>query len=512
MGNRNSKITPTDFGNAAVSTFTFGLVNLERKNPSSCNYNMNNSEKKCYLDRYPDLQTAFGSNNLGAAQTHWRNYGCRENRNNQCPPPQSTAGAYTFQGCFNDKGSRAIPIKKDNVKKVEECRNYAQQSNKNVFGVQYFGECWVGDSIEDAKKYGLNTNKDKCGNMGKSWTNQVYAKDSPIPQPPPPEPVLTTKQFAVKEGFDNNNADVLNNGFNNLYNQIFCDLYYKEDDFHVCNNCQLTGAQKVWKTTSESSTNNCRKSCKDDKRCTSYNYNQSLGQNNCTQYLDFPTEIKENVNSNNAGYKLNYTYNYNKLSPAQQKNATNKCANQIINNFSHPNTDYSSCLSGVSGKENISTINFKSAECVYELLKKQGLDKTKNIDNYELDPTIKSKGDPIIDNYGENYNQFITKQVQNANVNNALMPDDYKSIDYNQKVEDQNNTLENNFSATIGDLENEQNNRTDLILAGINDTMPNATEGFSNIEENYNKSNSTKFFMFMIFIIFLFLLFIYFRK
>merc|ERR1719420_2516862 len=39
---------------------------------------------QCYLDRYPDLQKAFGKNNVEDARKHWYNHGKKENRMCTC--------------------------------------------------------------------------------------------------------------------------------------------------------------------------------------------------------------------------------------------------------------------------------------------------------------------------------------------------------------------------------------------------------------------------------------------
>ena len=448
------------------------------------------------------MQTAYGSNNLAGAQQHWQQHGCHENRSNQCPAPQSMSGAFTFQGCFKDQGSRAIPIQKQNVQNVDQCRQIADRFNKNVFGVQYYGQCFIGDNIEDAKKYGMLTNKDQCGNMGKSWTNQVYAKDDPIPQPPPPIPELSKSNFA--EHFNNTESDdMLDKGFNNLYNQIYCDLWPKNDGFHTCNDCTLTGAKKIWKTTTENSPNSCKNNCKNDPRCTSYNFDRKIHKNNCNQYLDFPTEIQENVKDKNAGFKLNYRFDYNNLSTNQKKNVKEKCTTQLLNNYAKgEGINYSPCVK--FSENNSSTLLNLDPKCTYELLEKKGMHKIKNIDNYESDSYIKPHRDPEIDNYEKMYKKYNAIQEENSQVNNELSKDDHTYVEYNDTVDEKNNELAQVYSDTISNLTAKQTDRTNLLLGVINNS---STEHFSN-----NNENSSKFFIFMLFIIFLIILFIYFRK
>jgi hypothetical protein len=87
---------------------------------------------------------------------------------------------YVKKGCFTDKDPRAVPnFKGQVVNNVQECANIAKEDNKNVFALQYGGECWTGDSINDATRYGqLLYNKcimDKT-ELGGASANIVYEK------------------------------------------------------------------------------------------------------------------------------------------------------------------------------------------------------------------------------------------------------------------------------------------------------------------------------------------------
>ena len=50
---------------------------------------MSDVEAKCYLDRYPDLSRAFGSD-LNQAKGHWFKFGMNEKRVNECLPERMT--------------------------------------------------------------------------------------------------------------------------------------------------------------------------------------------------------------------------------------------------------------------------------------------------------------------------------------------------------------------------------------------------------------------------------------
>ena len=45
---------------------------------------MTDEEAQCYLNRYADLQKAFGANNIAEAKKHWLEHGKKENRDRSC--------------------------------------------------------------------------------------------------------------------------------------------------------------------------------------------------------------------------------------------------------------------------------------------------------------------------------------------------------------------------------------------------------------------------------------------
>ena len=163
-------------------------------NNNECNYQMNNVELLCYKNRYPDLN-AMSNQQL---QTHWSNTGCKQYRNNQCPSPQISSGKYQFKGCYNDTSSRAIPNYRGNNMTVNSCEEIAQLKRENVFGLQFNGECWTGNNLQQAYKYGQNYNGNSCGNLGGGFTNMVYAIDKPYPPPDPPPPQLSSINFTTE--------------------------------------------------------------------------------------------------------------------------------------------------------------------------------------------------------------------------------------------------------------------------------------------------------------------------
>lgn len=102
------------------------------------------------------------------------------------PNMPKTAGPYKYHGCYNDTSNRAIPNYVGNVQNVEDCEKKAYSNGTNVFGLQYYGQCFIGDPsseaktdpIKNAEKYGKNNNNNDCPHMGGSWTNHVYIADA----------------------------------------------------------------------------------------------------------------------------------------------------------------------------------------------------------------------------------------------------------------------------------------------------------------------------------------------
>jgi hypothetical protein len=73
---------------------------------------VNDQEAQCYLNRYPDLQTAFGATNIAEAKTHWIQYGRNENRDVTCPTTCTDCGVGTYSAAVGASASstcRACP-------------------------------------------------------------------------------------------------------------------------------------------------------------------------------------------------------------------------------------------------------------------------------------------------------------------------------------------------------------------------------------------------------------------
>jgi hypothetical protein len=88
------------------------------------------------------------------------------------PPPKPRSNPnFKYVGCYNDKWDRAIPRMMGKVSTSEQCKEIAVSNNTNIYGLQYGGECWIGNDLERALKYGETGN---CPTLGRGLTNQVY--------------------------------------------------------------------------------------------------------------------------------------------------------------------------------------------------------------------------------------------------------------------------------------------------------------------------------------------------
>jgi len=208
-GTPNGGIFIKDFSmyNCSLSQNNIALI-YSSEQSTSCSYQLSSSEQQCYKNNYPQDLSSMNGQQL---QSHWSNTGCNQGRSNQCPSQQTTSGQYTYTGCYNDTGVRAIPNEQKNVSSIDECAKIAEKKNQNVFGVQFYGQCFTGTNIEEAYQYGANFNSSSCPSLGGSWTNQVYVRNQPFTSASTTPPELSSANFGTKETFSNILNDYDNN-------------------------------------------------------------------------------------------------------------------------------------------------------------------------------------------------------------------------------------------------------------------------------------------------------------
>ena len=303
---------------------------------------------------------------------------------------------------------------------------------------------------------------------------------------------------------------VLNRGYNELYNQIFCDLFKTNSGFNQCENCNYGQQQEVYNTSTKVGEQNCLTSCQNEKNCTSYSYDTTATQNNCKLFNTFPSVISNGVNGINSGYSLEkYTYNYSDLSVSQKSNVQEKCISQYLNNYFTPKNqiNVASCLT-TNTAENNTNIN-ANPECIYNTYVDNGI-KTNMVDNskYDDDPkyNLTYQGDPKIDNYKATYSEYSNDLVKISNINNKLSDNlNQNDIKYNNDVYNENNNLYNKFDNSIKQKEKE-------INGVLSDTLDDITEKFENQINNTTYINSGKLIILLIIILLIFFSIYIFKK
>lgn len=91
-----------------------------------------------------------------------------------------------YVGCYVDKEARAMPMISE-ASTLSQCKQLAVNKGLSVFGLQYgnaqtgVGQCFGGNSLSDAQRYGLATNCKPLAStgvtgaqMGDFWSNAIY--------------------------------------------------------------------------------------------------------------------------------------------------------------------------------------------------------------------------------------------------------------------------------------------------------------------------------------------------
>ena len=319
------------------------------------------------------------------------------------------------------------------------------------------------------------------------------------------------------------------NGFNQLYNQIFCNLFQSTTDngFSTCDNCDFnfSNANNVLTTSSTGGEPECLNLCSTNEYCTAYTFNghnsANTNTNNCILYglnNQYPTGINTNVKGSYSGYAITSpkaAYNYDKLTNTQQNNVQLKCSSQYLNNTftsNIPAIDVSSCLT-FSNNNTTTQIN-ADPKCVFNIYaQNKGPVQYENQANYIIPKGVNtdSTKDPNITNYQNVYNQYNELKEENSNINNELASEDnnnYKT--YFSTVNSNYNTLSTNFLDNI----NTQSGQLSNLSSQINEKIGGNIENFENNYKNYKNNNNNNKLLIIILIIFflLFIIFIFKKK
>jgi hypothetical protein len=182
---------------------------------------------------------------------------------------------------------------------------------------------------------------------------------------------------------------LLTDGNNQLYNPIFCDLFPTNNGFNTCQNCNFDNLT-LWEEIHKNNEQECLTDCDKDERCTSYSFDNSKNDKNCSKYRSFPSSINNNVQNINSGYSLKYGFDYRNLNSSRQDNVKTKCANQYLNNIFTPdkNINLNKCLEIKDVNDDlykeIKNTEFRiDPKCLYNQYKENGINPPIiSVDNY----------------------------------------------------------------------------------------------------------------------------------
>jgi hypothetical protein len=102
----------------------------------------------------------------------------------------ATAASGSYQGCYTDADSRALPTKlASSGATVESCIQAAQAKGLAYAGLQWRGECWGGNTLGYTKvsdsQCNLACSANSSETCGGSWRNSIYAAAAAAPAPTP---------------------------------------------------------------------------------------------------------------------------------------------------------------------------------------------------------------------------------------------------------------------------------------------------------------------------------------
>ena len=103
-----------------------------------------------------------------------KNWRIKENRSYKCVNPPLNVGNFEYDECYGDSTYRALPTYLGNISDPLQCAKKAEENKFNIFGLQYYGQCFGGNDENRAKMYGKKNN---CGKLGTAWTNQLFKRN-----------------------------------------------------------------------------------------------------------------------------------------------------------------------------------------------------------------------------------------------------------------------------------------------------------------------------------------------
>jgi len=319
----------------------------------------------------------------------------------------------------------------------------------------------------------------------------------------------------------------LTNGFNQLYNQIFCNLFQSttNNGFATCDNCNFNFPESdgVLSNNATDGQQSCLNLCNNNEYCTAYTFlgsnSGNTSSNNCILYgtnNQYPSQINSGVIGSYSGYAITdpkASFSYNNLNSTQQDNVKLKCANQFLNNTYTPNqpsVDITSCISFNDDSSGGKTKFNVDPQCLFNIYQQNNIPvKIKNETNYTNNSGISTEsiGDETITNYENNYNKYMQLKEENSLENRqALSTDNANYPTYFQTLNSQNQILGNSFLGNISTGNSQLSN----LFSQIKQTI--GTNNIENFENNNNNNNKFLLIILLIFFVLIILFFVFNKK
>ena len=299
---------------------------------------------------------------------------------------------------------------------------------------------------------------------------------------PPPPPQLSASNFANNTTYNSNT---------NLYDHVFSGLY-QMPNIRRAENSKFNN-MNVYKKITTTGEGNCRNSCINNPRCTSYKYNTANNKNNCVLYNTFPSKIIRNKNNTNVGYKTNYSTNFNKLNGNAKTRIQKEVANKYINSYFNTNLNYTSCLS-VKNNNSKTNINLEP-QCVYNMYTNINRGSEKFIPKYTNNSDIDKSSDS-----NDRLDKYYKLRTDQTNDKNNIIALNSKNNGLSQQQIEQNNKHKSNLKKSGESIKNRQN----IFYENVSDRI----EAYNNYETN----SKIKLLLFIIIVLFILVIIINYSK
>lgn len=249
----------------------------------------------------------------------------------------------------------------------------------------------------------------------------------------------------------------------------------------------------------------CINKCNNTNECVGYSFDKSKLLNNCNLFKKLPTYYHKNSKKKIA-FKANNISNFNNLSQSEKNKIKKNCGSKFLSQkFNVDESIINDCISLNNNGNQTSGFNVDPL-CLSQKLSKDSSIKPKSnirnigLENKLLDSSVKNK---IIDENINNFNKYVDKEVEFANLNNKkIIQEPSNSFEYNQEINKVYKSGNLDYLETSEELNNEIINKL------------GTKENFSNFQLEYLDNinyNQKKWYFIGLFIILLIILLYHFK-